>query len=74
MFMENGYAQILGRIKETIIRGGENIEPAEVEEVLTKHPDIINVQVRAKFSVLETSLHVALICFFRRCMVLHVRD
>lgn len=49
--MENGYGQILGRIKETIIRGGENIEPAEVEEVLTKHPDVINVQVRAKFSV-----------------------
>lgn len=43
--MENGYAQIVGRFKDLIIRGGENIQPQEVEEVIIKHPDIIDVQV-----------------------------
>lgn len=43
---ENGYAQIVGRIKETIIRGGENIEPKEIEEVIIQHPNVIDVQVR----------------------------
>lgn len=43
---ENGYAQIVGRIKETIIRGGENIEPKEIEEVIIRHPHVTDVQVR----------------------------
>ncbi|XP_065205855.1 medium-chain acyl-CoA ligase ACSF2, mitochondrial-like [Planococcus citri] len=43
--MENGYAQIVGRIKEIIIRGGENIEPKDIEGVIIQHPDIIDVQV-----------------------------
>lgn len=46
MMKENGYAQVVGRIKETIIRGGENIEPKEIEEVIIKHPNVIDVQVR----------------------------
>lgn len=44
--MENGYGKIVGRIKDTILRGGENIEPGEIEIVLMTHPDIVNVQVR----------------------------
>ncbi len=40
-----GYVQIVGRIKDMIIRGGENIYPREVEEFLYTHPDIQEVQV-----------------------------
>ena len=40
-----GYTQVTGRIKDMIIRGGENIYPREVEEFLYTHPDIQEVQV-----------------------------
>ncbi|HEX7264255.1 MAG TPA: AMP-binding protein [Candidatus Dormibacteraeota bacterium] len=40
-----GYVNIVGRIKDMIIRGGENIYPREVEEFLYKHPAIADVQV-----------------------------
>jgi fatty-acyl-CoA synthase len=40
-----GYLKITGRIKDMIIRGGENIYPREIEEFLYTHPDIIEVQV-----------------------------
>jgi fatty-acyl-CoA synthase len=40
-----GYVRIVGRIKDTVIRGGENIAPREVEEFLYSHPAIIDVQV-----------------------------
>ena len=42
---ENGYCDIVGRIKDMVIRGGENIYPREVEEFLYTHPDISEVQV-----------------------------
>lgn len=42
---EEGYIKITGRLKDMIIRGGENIYPREIEEFLYKHPDIIDVQV-----------------------------
>ncbi|WP_030900794.1 AMP-binding protein [Streptomyces sp. NRRL F-5126] len=42
---EDGYVQIVGRIKDMIIRGGENIYPREVEEFLHTHPKIADVQV-----------------------------
>ncbi len=41
----DGYVNIVGRIKDMIIRGGENIYPREIEEYLHTHPDIIDVQV-----------------------------
>ncbi len=40
-----GYVNIVGRIKDMIIRGGENVYPREVEEFLYSHPDIADVQV-----------------------------
>jgi fatty-acyl-CoA synthase len=40
-----GYCNIVGRIKDMVIRGGENIYPREVEEFLYTHPDIEDVQV-----------------------------
>lgn len=42
---ENGYCKITGRIKDMIIRGGENIYPREIEEFLYTHPGIKDVQV-----------------------------
>ena len=42
---ENGYVEITGRIKDMVIRGGENIFPREVEEFLYTHPDILDAQV-----------------------------
>jgi fatty-acyl-CoA synthase len=42
---EEGYVNIVGRIKDMIIRGGENIYPREVEEFLYSHPEIADVQV-----------------------------
>ena len=42
---DDGYINIVGRIKDMIIRGGENIYPREVEEFLYTHPDIADVRV-----------------------------
>lgn len=40
-----GYVNIVGRIKDMVIRGGENVYPREIEEFLHSHPDIADVQV-----------------------------
>ncbi|MEC3892677.1 AMP-binding protein [Nocardiopsis sp. LDBS1602] len=42
---EDGYVGITGRIKDMVIRGGENIYPREIEEVLYTHPDLLDAQV-----------------------------
>jgi fatty-acyl-CoA synthase len=42
---EHGYVNIVGRIKDLVIRGGENVYPREVEEFLYSHPDVSDVQV-----------------------------
>jgi len=42
---EDGYVRIVGRIKDMIIRGGENVYPREIEEFLYTHPEIADVQV-----------------------------
>ena len=42
---EDGYCKIVGRIKDMVIRGGENVYPREVEEFLFRHPKIEAVQV-----------------------------
>ncbi|HXJ24322.1 MAG TPA: AMP-binding protein [Streptosporangiaceae bacterium] len=42
---DDGYLSITGRIKDMVIRGGENIYPREVEEFLYTHPDIMDAQV-----------------------------
>ncbi|NOX68659.1 MAG: AMP-binding protein [Gammaproteobacteria bacterium] len=41
---DDGYCSIVGRIKDTIIRGGENIAPKEIEEYLLTHDDILEAQ------------------------------
>jgi fatty-acyl-CoA synthase len=42
---ENGYCNIVGRLKDMVIRGGENIYPREIEEFLYRHPKVQDVQV-----------------------------
>lgn len=42
---EDGYVNITGRIKDMIIRGGENVYPREIEEFLYTHPKVMDVQV-----------------------------
>jgi len=42
---DNGYLMITGRIKDMVIRGGENVYPREIEEFLYTHPDILDAQV-----------------------------
>ncbi|HEU5229423.1 MAG TPA: AMP-binding protein [Ktedonobacteraceae bacterium] len=42
---QEGYVNIVGRVKEMIIRGGENVYPAEVEQFLMRHPKIEDAQV-----------------------------
>ncbi|MEV6678501.1 AMP-binding protein [Streptomyces erythrochromogenes] len=41
----DGYLSITGRIKDMVIRGGENLYPREIEEFLHTHPDVLDVQV-----------------------------
>ncbi len=42
---ESGYCNIVGRMKDMVIRGGENIYPREIEEFLHRHPGIRDIQV-----------------------------
>ena len=42
---DDGFVQITGRIKDLVIRGGENVYPREIEEFLYTHPDVLDAQV-----------------------------
>ena len=42
---EEGYLEVVGRVKDVIIRGGENIFPKEIEDFLMTHPKILDVQI-----------------------------
>jgi len=42
---ESGYINIVGRLKEMVIRGGENIFPREIEELLIRYPKVVDAQV-----------------------------
>lgn len=42
---EDGYLSVTGRLKDMLIRGGENIYPREIEEFLRTHPDVLDVEV-----------------------------
>jgi acyl-CoA synthetase (AMP-forming)/AMP-acid ligase II len=44
-FDDDGYLVLVDRIKDMIIRGGENIYPKEIENVLYKHPDVVEAAV-----------------------------
>jgi non-ribosomal peptide synthetase component E (peptide arylation enzyme) len=46
-FDEDGYLQIVGRIKDMILRGGRNVSPVLIEDLLSKHPSVLEVAVAA---------------------------
>lgn len=46
MLQKDGYGKIVGRLKDIIIRGGENVFPKEIENFLNEHPDVIESHVR----------------------------
>nr|CAD7417549.1 unnamed protein product [Timema poppensis] len=62
VLLEGGYAKVVGRLKEMIIRGGENIFPKEIEDMLQTHPDILEAQV---FGVDDARLGEELCCCLR---------
>lgn len=47
---KEGYIKVVGRIKELIIRGGANVYPREVEELLHQHPNVLVAAVRNKLT------------------------
>ena len=51
MLQEDGYGRIVGRVKDMIIRIGDKIFPAEIEEFFTGHPDILEAQVSAQLGI-----------------------
>ena len=59
---EEGYCNIVGRIKDMVIRGGENLYPREIEEFLFRHPKIQEVQV---FGVADTKYGEELCAWIR---------
>ena len=59
---EDGYVKIVGREKDMVIRGGENIYPTEVEDFLMTHPDIIEVSV---FGVPDERMGEELVAWIR---------
>lgn len=54
---ENGYGRVVGRIKDMIIRGGENIFPVEIENHLNTHPDILETHVSIK-SIVDYTIEI----------------
>ncbi|KAK7082678.1 Acyl-CoA synthetase member 2 mitochondrial [Halocaridina rubra] len=59
----DGYGQIIGRIKDMIIRGGENLFPAEVENFLMGHPEVLEAQV---FGVPDQRLGEEVVAWIRK--------
>ena len=59
---EEGYCNIVGRMKDMVIRGGENLYPREIEEFLFRHPKIMEVQV---FGVADTKYGEELCAWIR---------
>ncbi len=61
---ERGYVTITGRVKEMIIRGGENLFPAEIENAILEHPEIAEVAV---VGVPDEKWGEQVACFMRAC-------
>lgn len=57
-----GYLRVTGRVKEMIIRGGENLFPAEIENTLLEHPDVVEVAV---VGIPDDKWGEVVACFFR---------
>jgi acyl-CoA synthetase (AMP-forming)/AMP-acid ligase II len=65
VLQEDGYARIVGRMKDVIIRNGDKIFPSELEEFFMTHPDVMESQVQSSPEVFIDTLHPALFlgCF-----------
>jgi len=59
---ERGYCRITGRVKDMIIRGGENIFPAEIENALLEHPAIAEVSI---IGIADEKWSEQVVCFMR---------
>ncbi|XP_066986589.1 medium-chain acyl-CoA ligase ACSF2, mitochondrial-like [Macrobrachium rosenbergii] len=59
----DGYGKIIGRIKDMIIRGGENLFPAEIENFLMQHPEVLEAQV---FGVPDSRMGEEMAAWIRR--------
>ena len=59
---DRGYVRVTGRVKDMIIRGGENLFPAEIENILLEHADVAEVAV---IGVPDTRFGEAVACFVR---------
>ncbi len=59
---DRGYLKITGRVKDMIIRGGENMFPAEIENALLEHPDLAEVAV---VGIPDDKWGDVIACFFR---------
>lgn len=57
MFLENNYGKIVGRLKDMIIRGGENLFPKEIEDFLNTHPDVLEAHVGYSTHILQNCIH-----------------
>jgi len=68
VLQENGFGQVVGRIKDMIIRGGENIFPKEIEQVLEQHSEILEAQVTGY--VCGDNEHSPYICGLYSCTIL----
>ena len=53
---EEGFVQIVGRSKDMIVRGGENVYPVEIEQCLFGHPKIQDVSVSCSFLTVQQQL------------------
>ncbi|MDT9600287.1 AMP-binding protein [Sphingosinicella rhizophila] len=67
----SGEARIVGRLKDMIIRGGENVYPAEIENFLIQHPDIIDVAV---FGIEDEKYGEAVCAWLRTSRPLDIED
>lgn len=63
---EDGFCKIVGRIKDMIIRGGENVYPTEIEQLIYKHPKVKDVQVKFILVCLSTTFY-CIFSNFKNC-------
>lgn len=63
IFLENNYGKIVGRIKDMIIRGGENLFPKEIEDFLNTHPDILEAHVCYLLHLIQQINHLFIFLF-----------
>jgi hypothetical protein len=59
VLQEDGYARIVGRIKDMIIKYADNIFPSEIEDFFMTHPDVMEAQVQSPPQLFIDTMHPA---------------